>query len=108
MHWWHAAHFALWGRIELLERSMPFYRNKIPVRGPAGLSSRQRWSADGDCHDGCRLERMPREKRTRLSAGRKLDGPLRRTEADALIIFSLRSNALLAAITGVYSVGWSI
>lgn len=25
MHWWHAAHFALWGRPELLERSLPFY-----------------------------------------------------------------------------------
>ena len=25
MHWWHGAHFALWGRPELLEKSMPFY-----------------------------------------------------------------------------------
>jgi beta-xylosidase len=25
MHPWHAAHFALWGRTELLERSMPWY-----------------------------------------------------------------------------------
>ncbi len=26
MHWWHAAHFALWGRPALLRRSMDFYR----------------------------------------------------------------------------------
>ncbi|MCU1478743.1 MAG: hypothetical protein JWQ64_3436 [Subtercola sp.] len=25
MHWWHAAHFPLWGRPELLERSLPWY-----------------------------------------------------------------------------------
>ncbi|MGX9885536.1 hypothetical protein [Streptomyces sp. NPDC002276] len=25
MHWWHAAHFAAWGRPELLERSLPWY-----------------------------------------------------------------------------------
>lgn len=27
MHWWHAAHFAHWGRTPLLERSMPWYRS---------------------------------------------------------------------------------
>jgi hypothetical protein len=26
MHWWHAAHFALWDRAPLLERSLPWYR----------------------------------------------------------------------------------
>jgi hypothetical protein len=26
MHWWHAAHFALWNRAEMLERSLPWYR----------------------------------------------------------------------------------
>ena len=26
MHWWHAIHFALWGRIELLEKSLTWYR----------------------------------------------------------------------------------
>lgn len=26
MHYWHAAHFALWGRPALLERSLPWYR----------------------------------------------------------------------------------
>lgn len=25
MHWWHAAHFPLWGRAPMLERSLPFY-----------------------------------------------------------------------------------
>jgi hypothetical protein len=25
MHWWHAAHFALWGRADLLERSLRWY-----------------------------------------------------------------------------------
>ena len=30
MHWWHAAHFALWGRRELLERSLPFYQRILP------------------------------------------------------------------------------
>ncbi len=25
MHWWHAMHFALWGRIELLEKSLTWY-----------------------------------------------------------------------------------
>ncbi len=30
MHWWHAAHFALWGRPHLLERSLPWYRSILP------------------------------------------------------------------------------
>ena len=30
MHWWHAAHFALWGRPDLLLRSMGFYRDVLP------------------------------------------------------------------------------
>jgi len=30
MHWWHAAHFALWGRSELLEKSFPFYTRILP------------------------------------------------------------------------------
>lgn len=29
MHWWHAAHFALWGRGHLLERSLGFYHNAL-------------------------------------------------------------------------------
>ncbi len=30
MHWWHAAHFALWGRPQLLEKSMSWYRSILP------------------------------------------------------------------------------
>jgi protein-glucosylgalactosylhydroxylysine glucosidase len=30
MHWWHAAHFALWGRTPLLERSLGYYRRILP------------------------------------------------------------------------------
>jgi hypothetical protein len=30
MHWWHAAHFALWGRLDLLERSLPYYQRILP------------------------------------------------------------------------------
>ncbi len=31
MHWWHAAHLALWGRTDLLQRSLGFYRRILPV-----------------------------------------------------------------------------
>ncbi|WP_250444189.1 hypothetical protein [Actinotalea sp. C106] len=31
MHWWHAAHFALWGRADLLERSMGWYLTALPA-----------------------------------------------------------------------------
>lgn len=30
MHWWHAAHFPLWGRAELLEKSMWWYKSILP------------------------------------------------------------------------------
>jgi hypothetical protein len=30
MHFWHAIHFALWGRIHLLEKSLPFYQKILP------------------------------------------------------------------------------
>jgi len=30
MHWWHAAHFPLWGHEDLLERSLPFYQRILP------------------------------------------------------------------------------
>jgi hypothetical protein len=30
MQWWHAAHFALWGRLAMLERSLPWYRTIMP------------------------------------------------------------------------------
>jgi len=31
MHWWHAVHFALWNRLELLERSLPWYQSILPM-----------------------------------------------------------------------------
>jgi hypothetical protein len=31
MHWWHAVHFALWDRLELLERSLPWYESILPT-----------------------------------------------------------------------------
>ena len=31
MHWWHAAHFALWNRADLHERSMAWYRQILPA-----------------------------------------------------------------------------
>lgn len=31
MHWWHAVHFALWDRLDLLERSLPWYRSILPA-----------------------------------------------------------------------------
>jgi hypothetical protein len=30
MHWWHAAHWALWGRTELLEKAMDWYKKVAP------------------------------------------------------------------------------
>lgn len=30
MHWWHAAHFALWGRPQLIERSLGWYERVLP------------------------------------------------------------------------------
>ena len=30
MHWWHAAHFALWNRSALLARSLPWYERILP------------------------------------------------------------------------------
>ena len=29
MYWWHAVHFVLWGKPELLERSFPWYKNNL-------------------------------------------------------------------------------
>ena len=31
MHWWHAAHFPLWGRGTLLDRSLGFYHTALPA-----------------------------------------------------------------------------
>ena len=30
MHWWHEAHFALWNRLPLLEKSLGYYRDILP------------------------------------------------------------------------------
>jgi len=30
MHWWHAAHFALWNRLPLLEKSLAYYQKILP------------------------------------------------------------------------------
>jgi len=30
MHWWHAAHFALWSRLPLLEKSLSYYQAILP------------------------------------------------------------------------------
>ncbi|MFC4117351.1 hypothetical protein [Nonomuraea zeae] len=38
MHFWHAAHFATWGRPELLERSLDWY---LSILGPARESARR-------------------------------------------------------------------
>jgi len=36
MHWWHAAHFALWNRLPMLERSLGYYQRILPrARGTA-------------------------------------------------------------------------
>lgn len=31
MHWWHSAHFPMWGRGEMLERSLGWYHGALPV-----------------------------------------------------------------------------
>lgn len=31
MHWWHAVHFALWGRPDLMERSLDWYFKAYPI-----------------------------------------------------------------------------
>lgn len=31
MHWWHGVHFALWNRLELLERSLSWYDSILPL-----------------------------------------------------------------------------
>jgi len=41
MHWWHGVHFALWGRPDLLERSLAWYETAKPVA--AGIAKRQGW-----------------------------------------------------------------
>jgi hypothetical protein len=54
MHWWHAAHFAMWGRTPLLERSLGWYSRILPVarekarrQGYAGARWPKMTSLDG-------------------------------------------------------------
>jgi len=42
MHWWHAVHFALWDRIELLENSLGYYQDVLPKA--QGTAARQGYS----------------------------------------------------------------
>ncbi|APX33292.1 hypothetical protein BH708_11875 [Brachybacterium sp. P6-10-X1] len=49
MHWWHAAHFALWGDAASLRRSLDFYTAALPVA--RGTARRQ----------GCRGARWPKQ-----------------------------------------------
>ncbi|WP_103063952.1 hypothetical protein [Actinomyces qiguomingii] len=49
MHWWHAAHFAAWGRPELLERSFDWYRRALPAARATAATQ------------GCRGARWPKE-----------------------------------------------
>ena len=54
MHWWHAVHFVLWGRPEMLEKSMSFYksimpqsREKVKLQGYKGIRWPKMTSPDG-------------------------------------------------------------
>jgi protein-glucosylgalactosylhydroxylysine glucosidase len=54
MHWWHAVHYALWGRTELMEKSLDWYFTV--AKGAKALAKRQgfdglRWQKMTD-HDG--------------------------------------------------------
>jgi hypothetical protein len=49
MHWWHAAHFALWNRLPLLERSLDWYQQILPL-------ARERARAQG--YRGARWPKM--------------------------------------------------
>jgi hypothetical protein len=49
MHWWHGAHFALWGRNDLLEKSLAWYE-KV-AQNARDIASRQRY-------EGIRWQKM--------------------------------------------------
>jgi protein-glucosylgalactosylhydroxylysine glucosidase len=49
MHWWHAAHFALWNRLPLLEKSLGWYEKVLP-------SARERAAQQG--YTGARWAKM--------------------------------------------------
>jgi hypothetical protein len=42
MHWWHAVHFALWNRTDLLERSMDWYFSVVPIA--KSIAERQKFN----------------------------------------------------------------
>jgi len=42
MHWWHAAHFPLWGDVASLLRSMPFYAAALPTARATARAQRCR------------------------------------------------------------------
>ncbi|MFE2500031.1 hypothetical protein [Streptomyces scopuliridis] len=49
MHWWHGAHFAAWGRPELLRRSLSWYRS---------IATRARATAKDQSYPGLRWPKM--------------------------------------------------
>ncbi len=49
MHWWHAAHFALWGRPELMEKSLSWYFDNL---------ENARQTAKWQGYDGVRWQKM--------------------------------------------------
>ncbi|MEP6848926.1 MAG: glycoside hydrolase family 65 [Acidobacteriota bacterium] len=49
MHWWHAAHFALWNRLPMLEKSLGWYSKILP-------SAKERAQEQG--YDGARWPKM--------------------------------------------------
>ncbi|GAB3010274.1 hypothetical protein GCM10027051_09890 [Niabella terrae] len=53
MHWWHAVHFALWGRPQLLERTVDWYFKVSPVA--RGIARRQGY-------EGLRWQKMTDNK----------------------------------------------
>jgi hypothetical protein len=49
MHWWHEAHFALWDRLPLLEKSLGYYQKILP---------RAEWLAQKQGYAGARWPKM--------------------------------------------------
>jgi hypothetical protein len=49
MHWWHEAHFALWNRLPLLEKSLGYYQKILP---------RAKATAQKQGYDGARWPKM--------------------------------------------------
>jgi hypothetical protein len=73
MHWWHAAHFALWGRPDLLERSLGWYAGVLSAaRRIAAARLRARAAAHpgaGVLHGGPGTARQPRVRARLLESG---------------------------------------